>query len=199
MQDIDRQGETSGVLRPSERRKPLNTLRYTDFIYRMRTNPYDMNSEQGCDLFSKGIAVLLADNPHILPDLEASHRPDRITMAIIPTLGIVLARFNDEAIAVLPTLSCTSNAMYQAFGQRQPQGYRMFSYPGGFPEELERFIASYDPTSRAFNFDHDNPLMYIAADVQGFIISNYYGGADLDRTLSPRVSLPLPVGSRRSS
>ncbi len=194
MQDTDNGGPSSRELQRSQRRKPLNTLRYRDFMSRIDPISDDPYSELAYDRFTKGVAVLLADNPHILPDLEAAHRPDRVTMAIIPKLNIVLARYNDEAIAVLPTLSCTINAIYHAFGDKEPEGYRIFSYPGGFPEELERFIASYDPTSRSFNFDHDNPLMYIAADIQGFITSNYYYGENLDRALSPRVSLPVPDG-----
>ncbi len=189
---------TTAEKRRTQRRKPLNSLRYMDFLSRLQSIPDCWYSDEGRDVFAKAVAVLLEDNPHILPDIESSHHPDQVTMAIIPKHGIVLARFNEELLAVRPTLSCTRYAIDDAFNDKQPNGYRIFSYPGGFPEELEDFITS-DHQGYSFNFDHDNPLMYIAADVQGFITSNTSWGEDLDQALSPRVSLPLPVGSRRTS
>ncbi len=161
--------------------------------------------EIGERVMLRNVNELLKRNPQVLSDLNAEHakQPGEVTMVIIPGILLVIARYDDQLRAMIPSITCSLNAIGRLlFSRYNPDGYMIARSSPQYPEFLDNLYSrsveekgsifnersqelDWTNTSGYLNFNAQamNPGDWLAAAMEG-IISEGKGG-------SPRLKLPI--------
>lgn len=123
------------------------------------------------------VGRFLAQNPRIIEDLNEIHshnsNPDQFTMAIVPDFHLVVAKDGNQTYALVTTLSCTLNAIYDLFKDkpRARNQYDIFVSPNGLIDRVWKMAeAESKKNSRAvLNYKRGEmkPEDYVALAAQG--------------------------------
>lgn len=153
--------------------------------------------------FEVKIPTFLRQNPRLVRDLVKEHKksPRSLNILIIPNAQLILAHTGNQIQATYAQLLCTRSAIDRLFGLYTPadrhalqSGYYIFNTSFTFPHALISYVQTQSTRDPSFDFNyHENdPLRYIAADIQGFLSINQQGD------LSARMHLPLPPPQQNS-